>query len=165
MAKGNGIVKIDISGIDKGALLAELYNNAKVMGMGVFQASRGPAVMSYEQGRELVGATLRGEFAHDNKLAYPNMFKYDGRSLYFDYLFGRCLKVNLEGDETETWGYDRDWGEGAFAACVQRARADVSPAAAAPVEPTEAEKAEALRKSDESFKILTGDEALRYLGG
>lgn len=143
-------MKIDISGVDKGALLAELYNNAKVMGMGVFQAARGPEVMSYEQGRELTRATEGGEFAHDNAMAFPGIRKSEiaqGRTLYFDYLFGRCLKVDLTGDEAEPWGYDRDWGEGAFAACVERARAGQSPQATAPVQPTDEEKAAALENS------------------
>src|SRR5258708_34302494 len=98
--------QLDISGIDKGALLAELYNNAKVMGMGVYQASRGPAVMSHEQGRQLIAATLAGDFAPDNKMAYPDMHKADAdndRVLHFDYLFGRCLTVNLNGDDAAEW--------------------------------------------------------------
>lgn len=32
---------------------------------------------------------------------------------YFDYVKGRVLKVDLSGDEVETWLYDRDNGEGA----------------------------------------------------
>jgi hypothetical protein len=156
--------KVDISGIDKGALLAELYNNAKVMGMGVFQAHRGPAVMSHEQGRELIAATQRDEFAHDNKMAVPSLQPSRPETqLYFDYLFGRCLKVNLTGDEAEAWGYDRDWGAGAFERCAETARAGQSPQAAEPVVPSEEEKADALRRSDEGIRIVGGDEALRLL--
>ena len=33
--------------------------------------------------------------------------------LYFDYLYGRVMKIDLAGDELDPWLYDRDNGEGA----------------------------------------------------
>ena len=33
--------------------------------------------------------------------------------LYFDYLYGRVMKIHLAGDELDTWGYNRDNGDGA----------------------------------------------------
>jgi hypothetical protein len=39
----------------------------------------------------------------------------DNPSLYFDYVNGRSLKVDLSGDGLDTWLYDRDNGEGCAA--------------------------------------------------
>ncbi len=46
----------------------------------------------------------------------------DGKNLYFDYVDGRCMKVDLSKDEFNERLYDRDSGEGAAA----RALADES---------------------------------------
>lgn len=50
---------------------------------------------------------------------YPN-----GRtSIYFDYLKGRVMKVELAGDDVDPWLYDRDNGQGAFARVIDELRA------------------------------------------
>lgn len=41
-----------------------------------------------------------------------------GSDLYFDYFFGRVIKVDLSGDEFDPWLYDRDLGPGAAARAV-----------------------------------------------
>ncbi len=35
------------------------------------------------------------------------------QGMYFDYLFGRVMKVDISGDELQTRWFDRDNGEGA----------------------------------------------------
>lgn len=41
---------------------------------------------------------------------------------YFDYFAGRVMKVDLEYDEFDPWGYDRDNGAGAAQAVVDALR-------------------------------------------
>lgn len=115
-------MKIDISGVDKGALLAECFNGSSVSGMGVFQAGRGPKVMTYEQGREIIEQALAGNTADDNTVMFPGL-KRRRPDLYFDYLFGRPLKIDLTGDEVDSWGYDRDnGGDGALQRLVDKVK-------------------------------------------
>ena len=95
---------MDISGLDKTAVLAALYNRAKPQGMGFLHYD--PTPMTVEQAQQILGggddATVEfGDFVHDGNL------------LYFDYLKGRVMKVDLSGDEVDTWGYNRDNGENA----------------------------------------------------
>ena len=82
---------IDISKLDKAAVLAALYNNSKQQGMGFLQA-RGRTGMTIDEAKEL----LTGDDDH-----------------YFDYLHGRVMKVDLSGDQLNEYLYDRDNGAGA----------------------------------------------------
>lgn len=93
--------QISIAGIDKAAILKALYNASKQQGMG-FMDSRGSNAMHIEQAEDIL--------------------KQKGNRLYFDYLFGRVMKVDLSGDTLETWGYDRDNGTGAAANALSNAR-------------------------------------------
>lgn len=87
---------ISIKGKDKAEVLSRLFNASGPQGFGVlhFQLQD----MSIETARQLIGE--RG-------------------SLYFDYLQGRVLKVDLEGDELDPWAYDRDNGQGAAARALE----------------------------------------------
>ena len=80
---------IDLKGKDKAEVLAKLYNASKPLGMGFLHYN--PKPMTVEEARELIS---RGD-------------------LYFDYLYGRVMKIDLAGDELDPWLYDRDNGEGA----------------------------------------------------
>ena len=82
---------IDISKLDKAAVLAALYNNSKQQGMGFLQV-RGRIGMTIDEAKEL----LTGDDDH-----------------YFDYLHGRVMKVDLSGDQLNERLYDRDNGAGA----------------------------------------------------
>jgi len=79
---------IDISDLDKAAVLVALYENARTQGLGFLKATSEP--LTVERARKLLA-----------------------RQTYFDYLYGRVLKVELGGDTLETWLYDRDNGQGA----------------------------------------------------
>ena len=79
---------INISSLDKRELLIALYDNAKIQGMGIFQAKSEP--LSLEEAEELLK-----------------------KHYYFDYLYGRVMKVDLSGDELNPDLYDRDNGDGA----------------------------------------------------
>lgn len=79
---------IEIKGKSKAKILATLYNNARVQGMGWLHYD--PTPMTESQAQELL----------------------DGGNTYFDYLKGRVMKVDLSGDYMETWLYNRDNGKG-----------------------------------------------------
>ncbi len=86
-------MKIDISRKDKAQVLAALYNASHPLGLGFLHYD--PTPMTAEEARELLKQTT-----------------------YFDYLKGRVMKVDLSGDELETWLYDRDNGDGAAASAL-----------------------------------------------
>ena len=88
---------IALTGLDKAAVLAALYNASKPQGMGFLHYD--PKPMTREEAAVLLEQTA-----------------------YFDYLKGRVMKVDLSGDELDTWGYDRDNGQGA----AERAIAELS---------------------------------------
>ena len=90
---------VSIEGLEKHDVLAALYNAAAPQGLGFLQASSEP--LTGQQARHYLSTTT-----------------------YFDYLNGRPLKVNLDGDSFEPWGYDRDnGGEGAAAKVIEALRA------------------------------------------
>lgn len=113
---------VDISGVDKAQLLAALFNNSQPMGMGWIQAAAGPWAMTAEEAAELIAKAREGQRSDD----HGRMFGLKSRDrLYFDYLYGRPLKVDIAGDEVDAWGYDRDnGGPGTLAEIVEQLRAD-----------------------------------------
>lgn len=83
-----------ISGMDRAIILAALYNRAQVQGMGFLQYT--PEDMSVEEARGII----------DHR-------RLSNQDLYFDYLKGRVMKIDLSGNETDTRLYNRDNGQGA----------------------------------------------------
>jgi len=81
------MAKINIKDKSKAKVLAALYNGSKVQGMGMFQAK--PGLMTESEAEKLLE-----------------------NDTYFDYLHGKVMKIDLSGDELETWLYDRDNGDG-----------------------------------------------------
>jgi hypothetical protein len=88
---------MNIKGISKAKILAALYNASRPQGMGFFQSK--PGDMSESEAQKILD---------------------DGHT-YFDYLFGRVMKIDLSGNELDTWGYDRDNGRGAAEDAITRA--------------------------------------------
>ncbi len=82
---------IDITGLDKAEVLAALYNKAKPLGLGFLQATS--QNMTKEEAQTLISN--------------------QGGNLYFDYVKGRPLKVDLSSDKISPNLYDRDQGQGA----------------------------------------------------
>jgi len=82
----------------KAAALAALYNRSKPLGMGHLHYK--PEPMTEEEAQKLID---------------------DGGSgrIYFDYLHGRVMKVDLSGDELDPWLYDRDNGVGAAERAIE----------------------------------------------
>ena len=85
---------IDISKLNKAEVLAALYNRSRSLGLGHLQFR--PEDMTTEQAEEL----LQGQ-------------------TYFDYLYGRVIKISLKGDSFEERLYDRDNGPGAAMAAIK----------------------------------------------
>lgn len=90
---------LDISKLNKAEVLAALYNASKQQGLG-FMHSRGQTGMT----------TAEAQVELDRAGKDPH---------FFDYLHGRVMKVDLKRDALDTWGYDRDNGEGAAARALQ----------------------------------------------
>ncbi len=90
--------EINITGLDKADVLCALYNNARPLGLGFLQATEGP--LSKEDALAII----------------------ERQGLYFDYVRGRPLKVDLSGDSFRGWGYDRDQGEGRAAETIDALR-------------------------------------------
>jgi len=89
---------VNIEGLNKAEVLATLYNNSKVQGMGWLQA-------------------VDGEMTTDQA---ARLLKQDTR---FDYLYGKVMKVDLSSDvEFNEWGYDRDNGTGKAERVVSKLR-------------------------------------------
>ena len=80
--------KISLKGLNKGAVLAALYNNSRPLGLGFLHFD--PKPMTTEEAASLLEETT-----------------------YFDYLKGRVMKVDLSEDELDPRLYDRDNGQGA----------------------------------------------------
>ncbi len=81
---------LDISGIDKAALLANLYNNSRPVGLG-FCDPKSMSEMSYEEAKEII----------------------DSGKLSFDYFNGRVMKIDLDRAKLYVGSYDQNNGEGA----------------------------------------------------
>ena len=77
---------VDIAGMDKSTVLAALYNNARVQGMGMMMMT--PIDMTEKEAQALL----------------------DTGQTYFDYVKGRVMKVDLNKDELDTDLYNRDNG-------------------------------------------------------
>jgi hypothetical protein len=97
---------MDCSGADKSELLAELINSAKPLGMGWRQAAHCPAHVTPDMAAAMLEKTI-----------------------HFDYVHGRPIKVSFDAwPIVNNSLYDRDQGEGAFAAALARVRQAVAAA-------------------------------------
>ena len=83
--------EIDISKLDKAAVLAALYNASQPLGLGLFHFT--PNDMTHNEAAALL--------------------KQAGERPYFDYLKGRVMKISLADGTLRTALYDRDNGQGA----------------------------------------------------
>ena len=88
---------VNIKGLDKAEVLLELYNNSHQQGLGMLQPAK---KLTIEDARNLLEETT-----------------------YFDYLFGKVMKVDLSSDEEfEERLYDLDNGEGKAQSVIDRIR-------------------------------------------
>ena len=87
---------IDISKVSKAQVLATLYNSSKPQGFGLLHYT--PEDMSVETAQSLL----------------------DDGCVYFDYVQGRVMKIDLKGTTLDPRLYDRDNGEGAAQAALDK---------------------------------------------
>lgn len=106
------MAKVDISGLDKAAVLAALYNNSQ-------PSKRGPHRFNTEE-MTVEDAHIHLEEGDDIRKQFGN--KLERNPLYFDYLQGRLLKVNLSGDSFYALSYDRHLGDGLAARVIENLR-------------------------------------------
>lgn len=92
---------IDISNKPKHLVLAALFNASRQQGLGFLNRS-GAQPMSADEADQIIRET--------------------GNDLYFDYLRGRVMKVDLAGPSLDPYLYDRDNGAGAAARAVATVR-------------------------------------------
>jgi hypothetical protein len=91
---------MDISGLNKAEVLAALFNGSRQQGLGILD-KRGAASMTTEHAQEVL----------------------DNSAPYFDYLYGRVMKIDLSGDELRTASYNRDNGPDAAEKIIDKLRA------------------------------------------
>lgn len=84
-------MKIDIAGVNKGAILAALYNAAKPQGLGHLDSAGSPPQLMNLSAQSIL----------------------DNEGMEVEYLYGRPIKVDLSEDELDVRLYDRDHGQGA----------------------------------------------------
>jgi len=89
--------KINIKSLNKGKVLAALYNNSKPQGLGFLDHD--PTPMTQSEAEDLLE-----------------------KITYFDYLQGRVMKIDLSGDELNPRLYDRDNGTGAAQKAIDTIR-------------------------------------------
>lgn len=91
---------MNIAGLSKPAVLAALFNASRHQGMG-FLDERGAQPMTEAAAAEVIKSS----------------------GMYFDYLYGRVMKIGIDGDDIETRLYDRDNGPGAAERAIEPLRA------------------------------------------
>ena len=110
--------KISIKGLDKAEVLAALHNGTQPLGMGRLQAI---PEMTVEMAR---GYLKRGDDHAEGLQAIRDQggIVIGHEPMYFDYLCGRPLKIDISTDEIDPRLYDRDAGEGACARAIASIR-------------------------------------------
>ena len=95
---------VNYNGLTKAQVLMALYNNSRPLGMGFLVAD--PSDMTEEQAEKMI---------QDCK-----------DDLYFDYVKGRVMKIDLRSDNEcfDEYLYDRDNGTGAAQSAINRLRAE-----------------------------------------
>ena len=98
---------ISYKGLTKAEALAALWNGSRCQGLSFFGADLGHTHMTADEAQKIIDERKNGE------------------GLYFDYLEGRVLKVDLRTDD-ECFNealYDRDLGPGAAQRVISHALA------------------------------------------
>lgn len=122
---------INIKGLDKAQLLVELYNHSHQQGLGMMQPSKS---LTIEDAKKLLEQTT-----------------------YFDYLYGKVMKVDLSSDEEfEERLYDRDNGQGMAQSVVDGMRKELEKATTDVVE--KSAKLDQDSQIDPRTKFVVGSE-------
>lgn len=92
---------ISLSGLTKAEVLCVLYNASKPLGMGFLHYN--PFPMPMEEAEQLIAIQ-------------------DPKRITFDYVKGRVMKIDLNGDDLDPRLYDRENGPGAAARAIDALR-------------------------------------------
>ena len=112
--------RVYIRDLPKEQVLAALYNRASPQGMGILMYK--PDIMDAEKAFFVIN--FRGDDAFYS--ARGMSFKSDLRNeFYFDYLFGRALKVDISGDVFSSKMYDEYNGDKAAEQVIEKLRESV----------------------------------------
>lgn len=103
---------IDISGLEKAAVLMALFNASRQQGMGFMDAS-GRGQMTIEDARDVIAG---------REASATDWHRSKGRVYDWDYLRGRVMKVCIDGDAFDPWLFDRDNGKGAAKRAIDAIR-------------------------------------------
>ena len=97
---------VNIEGLDKAQVLVALWNDSKMQGMS-FLGYTGE--LNVRRARELIEqARMTGMNGEEE--------------IYFDYLNGKVMKIDIAPDVIDTRLYDRDNGEGAGEFAIEKLR-------------------------------------------
>lgn len=100
------MAKVDIRGLDKAQVLVALWNDSRMQGMS-FLGYTGK-LTSRRAGELIKQARHTGRNGEEE--------------IYFDYLNGKVMKIDIAPDVIDTRLYDRDNGEGAGEAAIEKLR-------------------------------------------
>lgn len=142
------MANVNIAGLDKAEVLLALWNSSIMQGM---------SVLGFLRSGELTLEKAR----HEIKSRKHKSF--DGKeSIYFDYLNGKVMKVDIGQNEFDPRLYDRDNGEGAAQRAIDNLKialkvknGDISYSDIL----TEAAKADMLIDEAEIEKFIGGDQS------
>jgi hypothetical protein len=101
--------RVNIAGLDKGAALKALHDGTEPQGMDLLHAID---YLPMEKAQKDYSAAEKRSKEHN----------LDG--MYFDYYYGRPLKVDLSRNDFDPGLYDRDAGEGRAAEVIAQLRAE-----------------------------------------
>lgn len=97
---------ISIKGLPKAHVLKALYDGSHIQGMSILGVSVKPQDISVDYCQKIIDKC--------------------GEDLRFDYFNGRVLKIDLSGDEIDSRLYNRDCGEGAAEAVIEKLRHELN---------------------------------------
>lgn len=101
---------IDIRDLDRAELLAALYNATHAVGRGAL----------HDLGRDMTVAEARA--ALDEQRHAQRRLSHLGLIAYFDFLYGRPIKLDVEQDVVDFYLYDNDAGHGTGKRVVEALR-------------------------------------------
>jgi hypothetical protein len=139
---------VNIKGMDKAEVLLALWKASQMQGM---------SFLGFLASGELTLSQARKEIQERKHTSF------DGTdSIYFDYLNGKVMKVDLGQDEFDPRLYDRDNGDGAAQRAIDNLKIAVkvkSGEISYSDIPTEAAKADMLIDKAEVEKFIGGDQS------
>ena len=96
---------VNIKGLPKNEVLAALHAGTKALGMG---ALHDKGDLTPQQAQEYINRMNKAATGGNDQSLEFNRASLTGDPMYFDYVCGRPIKIDLSKDEIDTRLYDRD---------------------------------------------------------